>query len=66
MVTPLFALERVCLTRDGTDILRDISLDVAAEGITVLVGASGAGKSTLLRCLNRLEGTVALRRRVAS
>lgn len=55
MGPPLFALERVGLVRDGTEVLRDVDLCVPDGGITVLVGASGAGKSTLLRCLNRLE-----------
>lgn len=32
----------------------DVSLDVAAGQITVLVGSSGSGKTTLLRCVNRM------------
>lgn len=65
MTPPLFALEQVGVTRNGTTILRSVDLTVADSGITVLVGASGAGKSTLLRCLNRLEcpteGTIRFR-----
>jgi putative ABC transport system ATP-binding protein len=62
---PLFELDDVCLEIGGRPILRDISLAVSAEGITVLLGPSGAGKSMILRLLNRLEvptaGTVRFR-----
>ena len=40
---------------DGTESLRDITLDIPAYAITVLFGPSGGGKSSLLRCLNRLN-----------
>lgn len=36
-------------------ILHDITLDIPAEGITVLLGRSGSGKTTFLRALNRLN-----------
>lgn len=36
-------------------ILRDLSVDLPATGITVIAGPSGSGKSTLLRLLNRLD-----------
>ena len=35
-------------------VLRDVSLDVAAHERVVVCGPSGSGKSTLLRCLNGL------------
>jgi len=40
---------------DGTESLRDISLEIPANAITVLFGPAGGGKSSLLRCLNRLN-----------
>jgi phosphate transport system ATP-binding protein len=40
---------------DGTESLRNISMDIRANAITVLFGPAGGGKSTLLRCLNRLN-----------
>ncbi len=37
--------------------LRDVSLDIPANRITVIMGPSGCGKSTLLKSLNRLLDT---------
>jgi osmoprotectant transport system ATP-binding protein len=39
---------------DGTVAVGDISLDVGAGELTVLIGPSGCGKSTVLRMINRL------------
>jgi phosphate transport system ATP-binding protein len=38
--------------------LRDVTLDIPANQITVIFGPSHAGKSTLLRCLNRLNDLI--------
>ena len=38
----------------GKPVLNDITLDIAARGITAIIGPSGTGKSTLIRCINRL------------
>src|SRR6266496_5568705 len=38
----------------GKPVLNDINLDIAARGITAVIGPSGTGKSTLIRCINRL------------
>lgn len=51
----LFEFDAVSLRRDGTDILRSVTVVLPDRGVTVVIGASGAGKSSLLRCCNRLE-----------
>jgi phosphonate transport system ATP-binding protein len=38
----------------GKPVLRDIDVEIAAHGITAIIGRSGTGKSTLIRCVNRL------------
>ena len=38
----------------GKPVLAGITLDIAANGITAIIGPSGTGKSTLIRCINRL------------
>jgi phosphate transport system ATP-binding protein len=40
---------------DGYESLRDVTLNIPANAITVLFGPAGGGKSTLLRVLNRLN-----------
>ncbi len=40
---------------DGTESLKNISMAIRANSITVLFGPAGGGKSTLLRVLNRLN-----------
>jgi osmoprotectant transport system ATP-binding protein len=39
---------------DGTVAVEDLTLDLAAGELTVLIGPSGCGKSTVLRMVNRL------------
>ncbi|GHJ11524.1 ABC transporter ATP-binding protein [Micromonospora humidisoli] len=39
---------------DGTDAVRELSLEVPAGELVVLIGPSGCGKSTVLRMVNRL------------
>jgi phosphate transport system ATP-binding protein len=44
--------------RDGTESLRNISLSIPRNAVTVLFGPAGGGKSTMLRTLNRLNDLV--------
>ncbi|NCP87740.1 MAG: phosphate ABC transporter ATP-binding protein [Anaerolineae bacterium CG_4_9_14_3_um_filter_57_17] len=56
MVTEKIQIEHLTLQyADGAESLRDISLNVRENAITVLFGPAGGGKSSLLRCLNRLN-----------
>jgi phosphate transport system ATP-binding protein len=56
---PKIRIERLSVQySDGTESLRDISLDIAPNEISVLFGPAGGGKSTLLRALNRLNDLV--------
>ena len=53
MPAPLFELEGVSLSRNGKQVLREVTARLP-EGGSAVVGPSGSGKSTLLRLLNRL------------
>lgn len=44
----------LCKSFGTTKVLDEITLDVHAGEVVVVIGPSGSGKSTLLRCLNRL------------
>ena len=54
----VFELRDVVAGPTADPILRDVSVSIPAEGITVLAGPSGGGKSTLLRLLNRLDDPI--------
>ena len=62
--TAKLATENLSFVVDGTTIVRDVDLSVAAGETLSVIGPSGAGKSTLLRLLCRLDeptgGTVSL------
>lgn len=51
MSLPIVSLRRLKVAFGTRVVLRDLSLDVASKGCTVLLGPSGTGKSTLLRLL---------------
>ena len=50
---PLVSLEQVCVTLDGTDVLKNVDAAIAQGKITALVGLNGSGKTTLLRAILR-------------
>ena len=52
---PLLSVRGVRKAFGDHVVLDDLSLDVQAHQVVVLIGASGSGKSTLLRCIDLLE-----------
>ncbi len=61
MTDPKIQIENVSYEYEGARALRNITLDIAPQRITVFFGPAGGGKTTLLRLINRLndlaEGT---------
>jgi phosphate transport system ATP-binding protein len=53
-----FSIQNLTFRYDEHVALRDVTLDIPANEITVIFGPSHAGKSTLLRCLNRLNDLI--------
>ncbi|HEV2358815.1 MAG TPA: amino acid ABC transporter ATP-binding protein [bacterium] len=51
----LVEIRRVYKRFGRLEVLRGISMDVAAGEVVCLLGPSGGGKTTLLRCINHLE-----------
>lgn len=58
MVDPKIRIDRVSYSYGNEQALRDISLDIPANRITVFFGPAGGGKTTLLRLVNRLNDLV--------
>jgi phosphate transport system ATP-binding protein len=61
MSEPKIHIESISYAYDGKPALRNVTLDVSANAITVFFGPAAGGKTTLLRLINRLndllEGT---------
>ena len=58
-----FLLDGVSYTyEDGVQAVRDVSLGIPPNEITVIFGPAGGGKSTLLRLMNRLNDLIPGRR----
>jgi phosphate transport system ATP-binding protein len=57
-LNPIIEFSRFSVTIDGTPILRQITLEIPRNGITVIIGPSGCGKSTFLRSINRMNDLV--------
>ncbi|MBU6496922.1 MAG: ATP-binding cassette domain-containing protein [Rhodospirillales bacterium] len=52
---PMLAVRGISTRYGRIEALRDVSLEVHAGQLVVLVGANGAGKTTLLRCLSGVQ-----------
>jgi len=57
---PIISIQNLFFTynSDGTEALKDISLDIFSNEIFVLFGPARSGKTTLLRLLNRLSDLI--------
>ncbi|UCC76507.1 MAG: hypothetical protein JSW37_13540, partial [Anaerolineales bacterium] len=53
-MTPKIRIEDVSYAYGGVPALRNITLDVPDEAISVWFGPAGSGRTTLLRLINRL------------
>ena len=58
MVKPKIQIEKVSYAYGENRVLHDVSLDIAANAITVFLGPAGSGKTSLLRLINRLNDLV--------
>ncbi len=56
--SPKIRFEQFTFAYDSTPVLQNITLDIPACAITVLLGPAGGGKTTLLRQINRLNDLV--------
>jgi phosphate transport system ATP-binding protein len=55
---PAFAVKNLGVFFGERQVLKSVSLDVAARAVTAIIGPSGCGKSTFLRALNRMHELV--------
>lgn len=58
MVEPKISIRGISYYYEDSQALKDITLDVPGNAITVFFGPAGGGKTTLLRLINRLNDMV--------
>jgi len=58
VVDPKIHIEKVSYAYGENWVLRDVTLDIAPNSVTVFFGPSGGGKTSLLRLINRLNDLV--------
>ena len=51
---PIIQINNLCVRHEREQILKNVTLAIPRNRITVILGPSGCGKTTLLRCMNRL------------
>lgn len=55
----IITVNDLCLWYGNHQTLKNVSIDIAKNGITALIGPSGCGKSTFLKTLNRMNDLIA-------
>ena len=50
-------INKLSFKYDGTQVLKDVNIDVKIGEMLSIVGPNGSGKSTLLKCINRILKT---------
>lgn len=55
----IITVNDLCLWYGNHQALKNVSIDIAQNGITALIGPSGCGKSTFLKTLNRMNDLIA-------
>jgi phosphate transport system ATP-binding protein len=58
LADPKICIEGISYSYDGKQVLRDITVNVPANAVSVFFGPAGGGKTTLLRLINRLNDLV--------
>jgi phosphate transport system ATP-binding protein len=51
-------VKNLCVHFGKNQVLKNVSIDIAARAVTAIIGPSGCGKSTFLRSLNRMHELV--------
>jgi len=55
---PALTVKNLCVHFGKNQVLKNVSIDIAARAVTAIIGPSGCGKSTFLRALNRMHELV--------
>ncbi len=55
---PALTVKNLCVHFGKNQVLKNVSIDIAARAVTAIIGPSGCGKSTFLRSLNRMHELV--------
>ncbi|HEX9890551.1 MAG TPA: phosphate ABC transporter ATP-binding protein PstB [Actinomycetota bacterium] len=54
----IFDVNKLSVSYDGLQAVREVTLSVYENRITALIGPSGCGKTTILRCFNRMNDLI--------
>jgi phosphate transport system ATP-binding protein len=58
LTEPAIGVQGLSVFFGSNQVLKNVSLDIAARTVTAIIGPSGCGKSTFLRALNRMHELV--------